>query len=114
MVVGKGSTQASGMDCSGFVSWALKNGGCSNFTPILASDFKSLGSRIDPSQATVGDIAASNTHVMIILNNTGSSLVIAEAKGAKYGIIFEEYAYSHFGNYKIVSMSDYYAKNCNG
>lgn len=110
----KGSTQASGMDCSGFVSWALKNGGCSNFTPILASDFKSLGSRIDPSQATVGDIAASNTHVMIILNNTGSSLVIAEAKGAKYGIIFEEYAYSHFGNYKIVSMSDYYAKNCNG
>ena len=110
----KGSIQASGLDCSGFVSWALKNGGCSNFTPILASSFKDLGPGIDASKAIVGDIAASNSHVMIILNNTGTSLVIAEAKGSSYGIIFEEYDYSHFGKYKIVSMSDYYAKNCNG
>lgn len=109
-----GSIQASGLDCSGFVSWALKNGGCSSFTPILASSFKSLGSGIDASKAVTGDIAASNTHVMIILNNTGSSLIIAEAKGSKYGVIFEEYDYSHFNKYKIVSMSDYYAKNCNG
>lgn len=110
----KGSTQASGMDCSGFVSWALKNGGCSSFTPILANDFQSLGPGIDPSQAVTGDIASSSSHVMIILNNTGTSLVIAEAKGSSYGIIFEEYSYSHFGKYKIVSMGDYYAKNCNG
>ena len=109
-----GSLQPSGLDCSGFVSWALKNAGCTNFSPIVADSFKSLGPSIDASKATVGDIAASSTHVMIILNNTGSELIVAEAKGARYGIVFSKFDYSHFGKYKVVSMSDYYSKNCNG
>lgn len=109
-----GSLQPSGLDCSGFVSWALKNAGCTNFSPIVADSFKSLGPSIDASKATVGDIAASSTHVMIILNNTGSELIVAEAKGARYGIVFSKFDYSHFGKYKVVNMSDYYSKNCNG
>lgn len=109
-----GSIQPNGLDCSGFVSWALKNGGCSNFTPITAKDFKNLGYEINASNAVAGDIAASNTHVMIILNNTGSELIVAEAKGASTGIVFSKFSYSHFKKYKIVSMSNYYSKNCNG
>lgn len=109
-----GSYQADGLDCSGFVSWALKNGGCTNFTPIVARSFQNLGNKTTVNAAVAGDIAANNSHVMLILKNTGSSLVVAEAKGARYGIIFSEYKYSQFNKYTLVSMSNYYANNCKG
>ncbi len=109
-----GSKQANGLDCSGFVSWALKNGGCTNFSPIIGREFRNLGSAIKASDAKTGDVAANTSHVMIILKNTGSSLIVAEAKGKKYGIQFNNYDYSQFNKYTVVDMSSYYSQYCKG
>ncbi len=106
------SRQPSGLDCSGFVSWALYNGGCKNFYPILADDFKNYGSSISINEAKVGDIAASNSHVVLILENRGDKLLVAEAKGTAYGVIFSERSSSGLNGYKIVDMENYYQKNC--
>ena len=113
-----GSSHPLGMDCSGFVSWALINGGCKSFSPVGASQFDYIGETISVEQAKPGDIASSAHHVVLIMENTGNSLKVAEARGTKYGIVYSEYPYSYFTNskdkYAIRGMSNYYAKNCKG
>ena len=108
------SNQPSGMDCSGFVSWALNNGGCRSFTPTTAAGFMNLGNKISPEKAQAGDIAASTTHVVIIIENTGTSLKVAEAKNPSKGIVFSEDDYSKYksNGYTVRDMSSYYANNC--
>ena len=109
-----GSVHPDGLDCSGFVSWALINGGCSNFNVITSQVFVSLGNATNANNAKVGDIAANSGHVMLVLENTGTTLLVAEAKSSKFGIIFSEYSYDYFNQFTIVDMSNYYAANCNG
>lgn len=111
-----GSLQANGLDCSGFVSWAIKNGGCTNFSSITARAFINLSTKISINGLKTGDIAATQTHVVLILKNTGSSLIVAEAKGARYGIIINEYNYSTMlnNNYNYIDMSGYYSAHCRG
>lgn len=109
-----GSSMPYGYDCSGFVSWAIKNGGCSNFTALTTHGFKALPSKvnIDVSQAKAGDVVVSNSHIVLVINNTGTSLQVAEAKGARVGIVFSEYNYSYFSKYETIDMSVYYATYC--
>lgn len=106
------SNQPLGLDCSGFVSWALYNGGCKNFTPIVAASFKNLGPNISFSNAKTGDIAANNTHVVLILENRGENLLVAEAKGTAYGVVFSLMNENTAKKYTIVDMGSYYQTNC--
>jgi len=106
------SSQPSGLDCSGFVSWALHNGGCTNFSPITANMFKSIGPSTTFEQAKTGDIAASSSHVVLILENRGDKLLVAEAKGTAFGVVFTERTKSNLGNYKIVDMTNFYQTKC--
>jgi len=106
------SNQPLGLDCSGFVSWSLYNGGCKSFTPIVAASFKDLGPHISFSNAQTGDIAASDTHVVLILENRGDNLLVAEAKGTAYGVVFSLKNESSLSDYKIISMGTYYQQNC--
>ena len=106
------TNQPLGLDCSGFVSWALYNAGCKNFTPILADDFKNLGPSTTFSNAKTGDIASSEKHVVLILENRGNKLLVAEAKSPERGVIFSEYDEKYFKKYIFVDMSNYYQNNC--
>ena len=101
-----------GLDCSGFVSWALYNGGCKKFTPRVAANFKNLGLEISFQDAKMGDIAASDSHVVLILENRGDKLLVAEAKSYSDGIVFTLKNEKNLKNYKIVDMSSYYRANC--
>ena len=103
-----------GYDCGGFVSWAIMNGGCSSFTRKNTTGFRDLPGKVNitADKAKAGDIAVSSTHVVLILNNTGSIIQVAEAKGTNYGMIFKEYNYSYFSSYEFIDMSVYYANYC--
>ena len=60
----------------------------------------------------MGDIAASNTHVVLVLENRGDNLLVAEAKGTNYGVVFSLRNENNLKKYKIVDMSSYYQTNC--
>jgi len=112
-----GSIQADGLDCSGFVSWALRNGGCSNFTSRTTVGFLDLPvPRSNAKRMMPGDILVNTHHIVLVLNNDGDNLVVAEAKSPDHGIVFSKNTYKYYINegYKFLSMSDYYAQNCNG
>lgn len=99
-------------DCSDFVSWALNQGGnCGTRTtatlPSLASGI------IDRSELKAGDIllyhnSDDDAHVFIVLENTGSGLIVAHSSEGKVGNIVEEHDYDWFGKYYGYDMDEYY------
>ena len=106
-----GSVYPSGLDGLGFISWAIKNGGCSGFTYKNESQLISLGKEIRPIEATSGDVIVEGDIAMLVLRNSGTRILVAEAN-KDYGLIFNTYGYSVLQNYSILRMSDYYANNC--
>ena len=113
-----------GLDCSGFVSWAIKNGGY-NFsrhtTMSFHSDFSEDSCNID-SQSCIGqpgDLINSNgCHVQMIVSvdeNSGRYYV-AESTGT-YGIIMRPWN-MHAGNCngqetRIIHMDSFYNNSGN-
>ena len=97
-----------GFDCSGFVSWAVKNGACPSFAPHLAADFMSLGPHESAKQAKPGDIQASTGHVRLVVQNNDGKLILAESSGGTGGVHFSTYNPNERG-YVLVDMSKYYA-----
>ena len=119
-----------GLDCSGFVTWSLHNGGvnhrldrakCYKISPnertgIYAecgSDGGSVKAYPADSKAYIGkagDVLSSDSHVMLVLkyNDTNESYIFAEAGGKDKGILIRERKLSGLSNYKIVDMSEYY------
>lgn len=107
----------SGLDCSGFISWAIYNGGVS----ISASDsssFASLGNVVDLSNEPVlrpGDIiwrprtSGKVGHVALVVgyDNANGQYLTAEALGSDYGILFHKRKFNASG-YKGISMENYY------
>lgn len=107
----------SGLDCSGFISWAIYNGGVS----IGASDsssFASLGTVVDLSNESIlkpGDIiwrprrAGKVGHVAMVVgyDNVNHQYLTAEAVGSDYGVMFHKRQFNASG-YKGISMEEYY------
>jgi len=109
-----GSMSASGLDGVGLIQWALKNGGCSSFVPLPIEEFKNLGSNIELNQAVTGDIITNDSHIMLVLSIDESQVLIAESKSPNEGVILNKYYFDELKDYIVVSMGDYYYKNCNG
>lgn len=99
-----------GFDCSGFVSWAIKNGACPNFSPLLAKNFMSLGKTVPASMAKPGDVQASSGHVRLVVQNNNGNLVLAESSGGTGGVHFSNYNQYDRG-YVFVDMSNYYSSS---
>ncbi len=106
-------------DCSGLVTWALKNGGYDINTKGSAKSTKTAFSDKTYSIKSdyvgkPGDLIASNGHVQIIVAtdvNKGT-YTVAEASG-KYGVVMKEYDMHsteahHGGETVIVDMTPYY------
>lgn len=99
------------LDCSGFVSWAVRNGGCTNFSSNVAANFMSLGPSESVESAKAGDVLASKGHVLIVVQNNDGKVILAESSGGTGGVHFSEYSPSSHSNYKMVDMSGFYSSS---
>lgn len=100
----------SGLDCSGFVMWAMHAANIGVWAG--ASDFLNLGDHVSFSKLVPGDVIANSGHVILVLENTGSSLITAESTGG--GVQYGNYSYSSASSYTGISMSGYFANHCGG
>lgn len=109
--------EGSGLDCSGFISWAIYNGGVS-IGVNSSSSFASLGKVVDLNDEPVlkpGDIIwrparpGKVGHVAMVVgyDNTSGQYLTAEALGSDYGVLFHKRKFNANG-YKGISMEDYY------
>lgn len=114
----------SGFDCSGFVSWAIRNGGysmsrktTSSFDSTFGSDSCNIGDSSCIGQP--GDlINSASCHVQLIVSVDESSekYYVAESTG-NYGLIMRPWD-MHSGNCggaetKIIHMDNFYNNNAN-
>lgn len=108
-----------GLDCSGFVPWAIKNGGF-NMSQNLASNFQYInGARrvsLNSSSAVVqpGDLLESESHVVLVvaIDEENKQYICAEAAGYDYGVLFVRRSFGSDG-YWGVDMENYYNNEAN-
>ena len=104
-----------GLDCSGFVPWAIKNGGF-NIGTNLASNFQYLdgAEKVSLSSSTAvlqpGDLLESSHHVVLVIGieESSKSYVCAEAAGNTKGVLFTRRKFDGGGEYWGVKMDGYY------
>ena len=100
-----------GLDCSGFVTWALNNGGFTT-SPLVAGSFQNLpgAERVALTDSAVlqpGDLLESSGHVVLVVGVEGSQYVCAEASGNMTGVLFTRRNFN-IANYWGVKMDGYY------
>lgn len=101
-------------DCSGFVSWAIKNGCKANFQANSSAGFLNggYGDSIALSSSKPGDLMVKNGHIRLIVKNNGDGSIIAAESTSSYGEGIMFTTYSSAGEYTIVDMSNWYNSNC--
>lgn len=112
-----------GMDCSGFVNWAILNGGYYTGessqhvnVPTGSTAFSSLsGISVTPIKAEQasgkikpGDIAFKTGHVGLVVEVHDDKYFVAEEKGADYGLVISELSYGERFT-DIVLMDNFYS-----
>lgn len=121
-----------GFDCSGFVTWALTNGGVDH--PIVrATDYKTTGnvkkypaqcvktgngcSYSDVYVAQPGDVFSNSHHVVLVLKYEESNerYIVAEAGGKDLGVLIKTRSLDSLkkNGYYAVDMTDYYENHVN-
>lgn len=102
----------SGLDCSGFISWAIYNGGY-RFNTASSGDFRNVGEVIplDSKEAVLqpGDLLWKSGHVALVvgIDHVKREYITAEAMGVKYGVLFGRRSFNA-RSYKGVKMDSYY------
>lgn len=100
-----------GLDCSGFVTWAINNGGFS--IPVQSSgSFVYLDGveRVSLSNSAVlqaGDLLATSGHIILIVGVDDSGYICAEAAGNETGVLFSRKSFDASSYYGI-DMSGFY------
>ena len=101
------------MDCSGFVSWAVRTACAPNSSSRMAHQWIPFGNAISLSEAKPGDVIASSGHVMLVVKNNGNNTVyVAEEGGTAGGLGFSLVDSNRMSGRTVVDMSDWYKKNC--
>lgn len=107
-----------GFDCSGFVPWAIKNGGFKKGVD-LASNFINMNGarRVNLTNSPVmqpGDLLESDGHIILIvaIDEEAGQYICAEAMGNAYGVLFTRRAYNLSGYYGV-DLEDYYNNPAN-
>lgn len=107
-----GLYQKYGPDCSGFVAWALTNGGF-KFYSIKSTSYLDLGTNYNldgDRHGDPGDLIAHPGHVMLIVgvDDTTKQYYVAEASGRDNGVQISTRSFNLGGADKIVKMDNYY------
>ncbi|MDD4607646.1 MAG: M23 family metallopeptidase [Bacilli bacterium] len=112
-----------GMDCSGYVSWAIRNGGYKATSIYEGSDnqYNFTDDRKDwndpetISSVNPGDLAWRSGHIGIIIstNVPACQYTVAEEKGASTGLVVSTYECTSSQFEKIILMDDYYDNDSN-
>ena len=119
---GRGDYPLNGLDCSGFISWAIHNGGF-GYELKNAQGWGNAGIKrswskgATDSSARAGDLiynapASSNGtsgHIRMIIGVTSDGYIVAEASGKKNGVRINNISFTSTGSYYLVDMSSYYA-----
>lgn len=100
-----------GLDCSGFVSWAIYNGGF-NISARSAGTFQNLpgAKRVSLTNKAVlqpGDILESSGHVILVIGVDDKNYICAEAAGKSSGVTFSTKKFN-VSNYWGVNMEGFY------
>lgn len=100
-----------GLDCSGFVPWAIKNGGF-NIAQMLAGDFQNLSgaqrvSLRNEAVLELGDLLESSGHIVLVVGVEDGNYICAEASGNAAGVLFTRRAFNSSG-YWGVKMDGFY------
>lgn len=100
-----------GLDCSGFVPWAIKNGGF-NISQMLAGDFQGLpgAQRVSLRNDAVlepGDLLESSGHIVLVVGIEEGNYICAEASGNSSGVLFTRRPFNSSG-YWGVKMDGFY------
>ena len=104
-----------GLDCSGFVPWAIFNGGYNLKEARLAHTFKDMEGaekvQLNGSTAVLqpGDLMESSSHVVLVVavDETTKEYICAEASGLEYGVWFLRRSFNEKGYYGV-KMDNYY------
>ena len=108
-----------GLDCSGFVGWAIYNGGFRDVTTLADSYVNVSGARhVNLSNSAVlqpGDLLYSSAHVILIIgvDNDNAQYICAEAAGNASGVIFSRHSFTT-SKYSGVDLTGFYDNNKRG
>ncbi len=102
-----------GLDCSGFVAWAIWNGGF-NVAARTAGSFQNLpgAEHVSLTSSAVlqpGDLLESGSHVILVvgIDEEAGEYICAEASGLESGVTFSRKAFNN-QNYWGVNMEGFY------
>lgn len=110
-----------GLDCSGFISWAVHNGGYS-YIVKSAKDWGNTGVKREwytgttDNTAQPGDLIynapksqnGTTGHIRMIIGVTDEGYIVAEASGRNTGVRITNISFTSTGSYYLVDMTDYY------
>lgn len=111
-----------GLDCSGFISWAIHNGGYQ----YLSKNAKGWGeagnkrewfSGTTDNTAQPGDLIynappnnnGTSGHIRMIIGTSSDGYIVAEASSGKNGVRVVTIPFTSTGPYYLVDMTDFYA-----
>lgn len=102
-----------GPDCSGFVNWAIYNGGY-KVSEMAADSFGSYGPTSSPSafKGQAGDVLYNEHHVVLIVGESGDNYLIAEASSGENGTRITTVP-KNTSTYSIVDMTSFYSNSGN-
>lgn len=104
-----------GLDCSGFVSWAIRTACNPSFGTMTTSTMvsSSFGKKVSISETKPGDLMLKNGHVRLVIKNNGDgTVIVAEEAGSPIsGLIFNKLGAS--SEYNFIDMTSYYNNFCN-
>ena len=100
-----------GLDCSGFVTWAIYNGGY-NISPLTTGSFQNLpgAERVELKDSAVlepGDLLESSSHIALVIAVEEYGYICAEASGRTTGVLFTSRPFTRSG-YWGVNMDGFY------
>ncbi|MDD4705965.1 MAG: NlpC/P60 family protein [Bacilli bacterium] len=107
---GKNMYFYSGLDCSGFVHWALRSASINSDAGDAAS-YLNYGNSITYENAYPGALLVNQNHIAIIIEVNENQVQAAESTTG--GVQFKSYTKNQINQtYTIIDMAPYYQSNC--
>lgn len=100
----------SSLDCSGFVSWAIRNGACPSYTAQGSTNFKTFGKSISKNEAKPGDLLWWSGHIQLVVQNNNGDVTLAASggSGVTYYKFNESWANKNKPGWTFIDMASYY------